>query len=153
MALSAPHLRFLANCVYLLAPVALPLILGISLATRTRGLASATTYFLGTAALGTLVYAFALRPFWGPYDWDLFSLTALCLSCFAAFLWSRCQATWVNFIGLLAATSGFLFVALPSLVIGLHATHEAGPLVDEQLDANEGEDPWNALSRAIAPWL
>jgi len=152
-ALSAPHLRFLANCAYLLAPTALPLILGITLATRSREPASATTHFIGIAALGTIAYALVLRPFWGPYDWDLFSLTALCLSCFAALLWSRCRATWTDSIGLLAAASGFLFVALPSLAIGLHATHQAGPLVHEKLHAEEGEDPWDALNRTIAPWL
>jgi hypothetical protein len=150
---SATQFRFLANCLYLLAPTAFPLILGVSLARRSREPVPFTTYFLGIAALGTMVYALALRPFHGPYDWDLFSLTALCLSCFAALLWSRCQAEWAGGVGLLAVAASFLFVALPLVVIGLHSTHEGGPLNDQKLEGQAGDTPLEALNRTIDPWL
>jgi len=153
--LSLPHLRFLANTAYLLAPCALPLLIGMKLSGPTPEPALHTTRFLATAALGTGLYALVLRPFWGPYDWDLFSLSALCVSCFAAYLWSRSDAPWTASIGLLAAAAGWLYVALPALAIGLGAgiQPDAGPLVHDRLESEPGEEAWEALDRAMAPWL
>ena len=46
------------------------------------GLAAASRFLLA-ANVPLLVYALTLRPIWGPFDWDLFAITAFFLAALA----------------------------------------------------------------------
>jgi len=153
--LSLAQLKYLGNSAYVLVPFAVPA-LGIVAAWK-RGLfmAGPTARFLVVASVPLVVYAFTLRPFWGPFDWDLFAISVLCLSALAAHLLAaglsepafRHVAVWC--IGF-----QLLFVSVPFLVMGLGVARDAGPFspgrLHHELDLlTPGKEP----PPKIAPWL
>jgi hypothetical protein len=148
--LSRPHLKYLVNAFSLLVPTCLPG-LAFLLVRRPRTLlAGATGHWLAIAALPLCLYATALRPFWGPWDWDLFALTALVLTC----LCIRALAPLKLAPGLLAACIGFqlCFVGIPFLWIGTGSPRDVGPFGFRSFDYDLRQ-PARPPPERIAPWL
>jgi hypothetical protein len=148
--LSVPHLKYLSNSFSLLLPCLLPA-LAFLLLRRPRALvADAQGRWLAIGAAPLVVYALALRPFWGPWDWDLFSLTALLLGllCLHALAALRLGP------GLAVACIGFqlCFVGVPFLWIGAGHPRDVGPFgfsgfdYDLRLPGREAEE-------RLRPWL
>jgi hypothetical protein len=151
--LSRAHLKYLANAFYLLAPGTVPLLVALALRAPRSLAATPTARFLLAAALPLVVYAGVDRPFWGPYDWDLFSIPVLCLSCLAVH--ALCLRLSRRALGhLLAWVVGFqlAFVGVPFLLAGALEVRPAGPffprgpLVDLPRAATPPPDD-------LAPWL
>jgi hypothetical protein len=126
--LSRAQLKYLLNASHILAPAALPVLVAFALAAPRRFLATPAATFLCAAALPLVAYAFLLRPFWGPFDWDLFSLTALCLSLLSAHL-LLVSLRGAQLRLLLPWLVGFqlLFVTLPFLLAGATSGRGDGP--------------------------
>lgn len=155
--LSAGHLKYLINAAHLLSPIAAPILVG-ALFWRTRTLwASDRARFLATCCLPLGVYALVLRPVWGPFDWDLFSLSAFFFSFWAAEVYgnftqaSRAPDEWQDPLTWLIGSTA-VFVTLPFLLIAPGASRDAGPFggssfTFELLDGEPEKD------HPIAPWL
>jgi hypothetical protein len=152
--LSAAHLKYLANAFFLLAPSALPIALCTALLSPRRLIETAEAKVLTTASLSLLLYASVVRPVWGPYDWDLFSLTALLVAALAAHVTVRCldHPALANF-AVLTIGGSLLLVAIPFLVIGASSAYPAGPFAIESLATHGNETPIDALERLVGPWL
>ncbi len=150
--LGPAHLKYLLNAFALLVPGLLPLLAWL-LARRPRAfLAGAQPRLLASAALPLVAYTLALRPFWGPWDWDLFSATALVLACLAVRVASELRS--VHTPGLAAACIGFqlLFFGIPFLWIAAGTPREAGPFGFRGFDYDlrkAGTPP----PERLAPWL
>ena len=151
--LAAAHLKYLVNAFHLLCAWVAPTLL--LLAARRPGafLATPTAHFLAVASLPLVVYALVLRPVWGPFDWDLFSLTALFLGASAVHLLAgvlpdlalRHALVWL--VGW-----NLLFCGGPLLVIGFAPVRASGPFVPEAFDPAM-LDPSSAAFARIAAWL
>jgi hypothetical protein len=91
-----------------------------------------------------------VRPFWGPWDWDLFALTALVLGCCCV----RAAATLRSAPGLAVACIGFqlCFVGIPFLWIGAGSPRDAGPFGMRGFDYDLRQ-PARAPPERLAPWL
>jgi hypothetical protein len=151
--LSRAQLKYLANAAHLLAPATLPVLAAFALAAPRGFVATPAAAFLGCACIPLVAYAFLLRPFWGPYDWDLFSLTALLLSLLAAHLLS----TWLRADALrqlLPWLVGFqlLFVTLPFLLLGVVEGRGEGPF-RRGAWKHDLQKPATPPPPHIAPWL
>jgi hypothetical protein len=148
--LSQPHLKYLVNAFSLLIPACLPACLFL-LVRRPRVLAAdATARWLAVAALPLCLYATLLRPFWGPWDWDLFALTAFVLAC----LCIRALATLHVAPELAVAIIGFqlCFVGVPFLWIGAGTPRDVGPFGFRSFDYDLRQ-PARQPPAHIAPWL
>jgi hypothetical protein len=151
--LSLAQLKYLANAFFLLAPSALPLLGAFAVVARRRFVASAEARFLAVASVPLVLYCFALRPLWGPYDWDLFTLPALYLAFLAAHLTvahmhedeSAELISWLAGIGL-------LFVAIPLIWIGITVYESGGPFDHRPMNRRMFE-PDTDEYRGLAPWL
>ena len=126
--LSLPHIKYLVNASYVLAPSATACLLVFGVASPRVFLATDHARFLGAASVPLVMYACLLRPFWGPFDWDLFALTAMLLALLAAHLLATRLPALV-FRHMAAWLIGFqlLFVSVPFLSIGVATTRDAGP--------------------------
>jgi hypothetical protein len=150
--LGPAHLKYLFNAFALLVPATLPALV-FALARRPRALIGGPECrLLAAAALPLALYALALRPFWGPWDWDLFSATALVLACLALRL--VFELAPAGAASLAAACIGFqlLFFGIPFLWIGAGAPREAGPFGFRGFDYDlrrAGTPP----PERLAPWL
>lgn len=148
--LSRAHLKYLLNSFALLVPAVLPTLAAL-LVRRPRTLVSGTRErWLAIAALPLVAYALALRPFWGPWDWDLFALTALLLACVCV----RAVAALAPPRGLAVACIGFqlCFVGVPFLWIGAGTPREVGPFGFRGFDY-ELREPGRPPPERLAPWL
>ena len=151
--LSAGHVKYLANAFFLLAPQALPVLAGFLLLAPRRLAASRDVVFLGVAALFMVLYALIVRPVWGPYDWDLFSLTALSLATLAATLLVRTMPDPpLTELGVLLVCGTLLLVTIPFLAIGIAPAQPAGPFAFG-VESAPGESPVDAFERNLGPWL
>jgi len=150
--LFGPHWRYLANAFFLLAPAAIPVLLAFGVAAPRRFLATPEAIFLSAASVSMLAYTAVVRPVWGPWDWDVFCLTALCLSTLAAYLLVSLRAP-VGQLGALLVAATLLLATLPLLVAGVAAFRDAGPFAHERLVAVEGETTMEAFERQLGPWL
>jgi len=152
--LSWPHLKYLVNAGHLLVPAALPTLLVLTLGAPRRLVASPIAVFLGAAAISGLIYATLLRPFWGPFDWDLFCLTWFMLALLAGHLLAveldaepfRHVVTWL--IGF-----QLLFVGIPFLAIGVGVSRPAGPFVPENFQHIDLMPAATPPPEHLAPWL
>lgn len=151
--LSWPHLKYLLNAATLLVPATIPILLGWVILRRGPSFASAQARFLFAAAAPLVVYACLLRPFWGPYDWDLFSMTALVLALLAAHvitngLPSGLRPHAVIFIVVVQ----LVFFGLPFIGAGLGTWRDGGPFQPYrwQLDLRAPRTP---PPDVLAPWL
>jgi hypothetical protein len=151
--LSRPHLKYLVNATYLLVPAALPLLAGFAVARRRLWTQAPATRFLVAAAAPLVAYACVLRPFWGPFDWDLFSLTALVLAVLAAQLVATGFAPSVRaHVAVWLVGFQLVFVAIPFVATGLSGWCDAGPFQPRQWQLDLGE-PKTAPPDFIKPWL
>ena len=151
--LSAGHVKYLANAFFLLAPQALPVLAGFLLLAPRRLAASRDVVFLGVAALFMVLYALIVRPVWGPYDWDLFSLTALALATLAATLLVRSMPDPpLGELGVLLVCGTLLLVTIPFVAIGIAPAQPAGPFAFG-VESAPGESPVDAFERNLGPWL
>lgn len=131
---SRAQLKFLANAAFVLAPFTVPSLL-ILLATRTRSFVSdPQTAFLGAVAVPLVVYCFMLRPFFGPHDWDLFSVVAVTLTLLLArVLVANIDGRTLAPLALWLVVATHLFVTVPFVWIGVHVSRPAGPFVHEDV--------------------
>ena len=151
--LSAGHVKYLANAFFLLAPPALPILAGFLVLAPRRFAASRDVAFLGIASLFMVLYALVVRPVWGPYDWDLFSLTALSLATLAATLLVRTMPDPpLTELGVLLVCGTLLLVTVPFVAIGIAPAHPAGPFA-YGVESAPGESPVDAFERGLGPWL
>ncbi|MGH7288518.1 MAG: hypothetical protein ACREI8_10925 [Myxococcota bacterium] len=151
--LAPAHLKYLVNAFHLLCAWALPALLLLAVRRRSLLFATPTARFLAVASLPLVGYALVLRPVWGPFDWDLFSLTALFLAALSAHLLAGALAD-LPFRHVLIWLVGFnlLFCGVPLLVIGFAPIRARGPFVPEAFDTAI-LDPSSAAFARIAPWL
>ena len=146
--------KYLGNAAFLLCPSALP-VLGILMMTKWRRLAGdRTLFFLTALCIPLLAYSFALRPFWGPYDWDLFSITALSLILLQSHALNRVLETPLRqHVAVWLVGFQFLFVGAPFLALRFSPLHDAGPFfIKGYLKAEIGQAA-TPPPPALAPWL
>jgi hypothetical protein len=150
--LSWAHLKYLVNAAHILAPAALAVLLALLLAAPRSFVATPAALFLGAAALPSVVYAITLRPFWGPFDWDLFSITTVCLAALASHLLAVVLSD-TSFRHVAVWLIGFqlLFVGVPFLAIGIESANDAGPFVAGSFRFEIGLP--NTLAEELAPWF
>lgn len=151
--LSSGHVKYLANALFLLVPAALPVLAVFLVVAPRRLVATPQAIFLSSAALFMLLYALVVRPVWGPYDWDLFSLTAVALAALAAHLLVQALPDPpLGELGLVLVAGTFLLVTIPFVAIGIAPAHDAGPFA-YGLSSRAGESPVDAFERQLGPWL
>jgi hypothetical protein len=150
---STGQLKYLLNAFYLLAPSAILVLPLFAVFSPKRLFNSPEARFLVIACVPLVLYAFALRPIWGPYDWDLFSLTALFLSFLAAHL----LAAWLSErsrpdLAVWLIVAGLLLVAVPFLWIGISVSNAAGPFAPDRFNWSLFEAGTPAFQR-FSLWL
>ena len=151
--LSAGHVKYLANAFFLLAPAALPILAVLLAVAPRRFLATHEAIFLTVAALFMLLYALVVRPVWGPYDWDLFSLTAVALAALAAYLLLQSlDDPPLTELGVLLVGATLLLITIPFLAVGIAPARSAGPFA-YGISAEAGESPIDTFERQLGPWL
>jgi hypothetical protein len=151
--LSSGHLKYLGNALFLLAPAALPMLAVLLVFTPGRFVATPQAVFLSSGGLFMLLYALVVRPVWGPYDWDLFSLTAVTLASLAAHLLVQTlPEPPLGELAVLLVGATLLLVTVPFVAIGIAPAHDAGPFA-YGLSSRTGESPVDAFERQLGPWL
>lgn len=151
--MSLSHLKYLANAAFVLAPFALPILAFVGWRKPGGFRATPAARFLVSACLPTVAYAFMLRPFWGPFDWDLFSITAVCLSALAGHLLvGALRADVLAHVATCLLGFQLLFIGIPFLVMGAIKPREAGPFVggDYNLEIMQQGRP---EAGRVTPWL
>jgi len=154
--LSLGHLKYLLNASHLLAPAALPLLLASALCWP-RVLGALATGPRGRFLLGCLLplifYSLVLRPVWGPYDWDLFAITAFFAMALAVVsLDAALDAESFDHASVCIVGFTLLFVTLPFLATAVATPRAAGPFT-------HGHPEWQAETARgrphpdLAPWL
>lgn len=151
--LSRGQLKFLINSLFVLFPFALPCLLVLVVRSPRRLVATPQARFLAATSLPTVLYAFLLRPFWGPFDWDLFAITGICLAVLAAH-WLAVEFEPRSFRKLAVWLIAFnlLFVGLPFLLAGRLELREAGPFAPGYFDLDL-RLPDRPPAEKLAPWL
>ena len=109
--------------------------------------------FVAATAAGLLLGSLALRPIWGPFDWDLFAVTGLWIGFLGAILLAGLEAREVR-THVAAAALGlqFCFVGLPLVLIGQGATIDAGLFEKKDFDPHLLQRG-RPVPKHIAPWL
>ena len=151
--LSVAHLKYLSNAAFVLGPATLPLLIGLAWTRPARFVAAPATRLLGLCCLPLVVYALVLRPIWGPFDWDLFALTALFAGLLAAHVLAQeaSDALWQDLVPWLCGF-GLCFVGLPLLAMDWIGPLPAGPLLEAVFDWDL-MDPTSAAAETLRPWL
>jgi hypothetical protein len=152
--LSMPHLKFIANNVYLLCPSALGVLVVLFSWRGREILRDSRGRLLFTLCVPPVFYMFALRPAWGPYDWDVFALTALVLVLLQAHALDvvlRPQVARHVAIWLIAFQ--LLFVGAPFLVLRASSARDAGPFFVEGYFSPYMINADTPPTPALAPWL
>lgn len=148
------HLKFLANSFFLLAPAAVPVVLAYAAFSLRRFWSTPQAVFLSTATLPMLVYASIVRPVFGPYEWDLFTVTAVCLAALAAHLLAQPpHTTSLRHLCALLIGATLLLVTIPWVLVGIAAHRVAGPFAIDALHAAPDGSFYDAFVRDLAPWL
>jgi hypothetical protein len=151
--LSWPHLKYLVNAAFVLAPSALPLVAVLALRSPRHLLATPNARFLSAACLPLVAYTLALNPAWGPFDWDLFAITLFFLAALGAHLLAQ-ETTHAAYRQVVTGLVGLtvLFVTIPWLAMGSIPAKRAGPFVRGTFSLElmqRGEEPPESLK----PWL
>jgi hypothetical protein len=151
---SWPHLKYLVNAGFLLAPAAAPIVVAFALLRPAVLIARKETAFLSATTGMLLVYTAVVRPVWGPYDWDVFALPAVCGAALAAHLvvHELSGDRRAHFCALVIAAS-ILLVSVPFVAIGIAPSRPAGLFAQERIERAPGESEWEAFERKIGPWL
>jgi hypothetical protein len=148
------HLKHLANAYFILAPAAPPILLGFLIFARSRFTATRELTFLSGATACMLLYSVAVRPVWGPHDWDQFALTALCLGLLAGtLLVHHFEGEIRAQLAALAIGASLLFVTGPFVALTISPSHAAGPFVLRDLPREEGDNSWDLFLKQVEPWL
>ena len=150
---SRAQLKYLINATHLLVPGVLPVLLALALRGPRRFLATRTARFLCAAAVPLAIYPLVLRPIWGPFDWDLFAVSAVVLAALAVHGLAQAthEATWRHLMVWIVGF-GLLFVGLPFLWLGIAPARPAGPFAEEEFSI-ELTRPGSPAHQRIAPWL
>jgi len=151
---SATQLKYLGNCAFLLCPAALAALVA-AFAAGPRMLArDRELRFLGAMCAALVVYSFALRAFWGPFDWDLFSITALLLTLAGARAASiTIPRTMARHALVAAIVLQALFIAAPMLALRTAPPRDAGPFAVTGYLHPDLHAPQTPPPAAIEPWL
>jgi len=151
--LSVPHLKYLANAAHVLAPGALPALVWLACRKPRSFRASPIARFLLAACLPLLVYALLLRPIWGPFDWDLFAITAFFFAALSAHVLSTSLRDPV-YAQVVVWIVGFslLFVGIPFLAMGIAPAVGAGPFGVGEFDFHSVE-PGTPGFEFLERWL
>ena len=151
---SLPHLEYLVNAFFLLVPPVVPLLCAFALSRPRRFVATPQARFLTAACLSMLVYTSLVRPYWGPHDWDIFSLTAVCFASLAAYLFVNVvEEPTFGELGALLVAGSLVAVAVPLVWIGISPAHAAGPFAIDIPAPEPGETLTDAFERTLGPWL
>jgi hypothetical protein len=151
---SWPHLKYLANDFFVLAPAALPVLLCFGLFARRAFTATREGLFLSSLCLCLGFYACVVRPVWGPHDWDIFTLTAFCFATLSGLLLvQRYDDRALAPLAAVLIGATLALVTIPLLVIGVEPAHEAGPFAHGAIAMQEGETAWQTFLSKIEPWL
>jgi len=151
---SPGHLVYLVNVFFLMVPVTGPILVAFAVLSPRRYGATREAVFLSVAGLFLALYSSVVRPVWGPYDWELFSLTAFCLACLAAHLLVHAlDDPPLAELGVVLVAAMLLTVTVPLLAIGIEVTHDAGPFAYGALRTERGESLMQTFERRLGPWL
>jgi hypothetical protein len=150
---SHAHLKYLANALVLLAPAALPLLLGLAVMRRGRIATTPVTRFLSVTCVSLVAGACLIRPIAGPFDWDMASVTALFLAFFAGTLLAEVRADGVR-THLAAAAIGLqiAFFGLPLVAIAFGTPNPSGPFEERAFPSWKPAAAGRAPP-ALARWL
>jgi hypothetical protein len=152
--LSWPHLKYLVNDFFVLAPAAIPVLLCFGFFARRAFTATREALFLSSLCLCLGFYTIVVRPVWGPHDWDIFTLTAVCLATLSGLLLvQRYDDRALAPLGSVLIGATLAFVTIPLIMIGVAPAHDAGPFAHTAIAAQEGSTAWQAFLSKIAPWL
>ncbi len=151
--LSPEHVFYLANAFFIMAPVA-PWLLGCLVAFERHvfvGDRDMRFLLAGLVPLG--IYALMIRPVYGPYDWDLFSLTAMWGGFTAGIALARVlpRAAFAELVAL-AVGIGFIASAVPIAIIGHSARSGSGPFSPEFFNSVRGP-VYNNFEDRAKPWI
>ena len=148
------QLKYLANTAFLLCPSAIPVLLVLFVLKGRQLGRDATLLFLATLCLPLVVYSFALRPFWGPYDWDLFSITALSLILLQGYaLEFSLQGALRKHVAVWLVVFQLLFVGAPFLALRFVPLRDAGPFFKDGYLSPEIGKAATPPPPALQPWL
>lgn len=148
------HLKYLGNSFFLLAPSAVPVVLAYAVFATRRLWSTPEAAFLSTASLAMLLYASIVRPVFGPYEWDLFTVTAVCLAALAGHLLaSSTPSSALVHLCLLLTGATLLLVAVPWIAVGARAHRDAGPFAIDALHASPDGSFYDDFVRRLEPWL
>ena len=151
--LSAPHLKYLLNAAFVLTPAGLPIAATALLLRRKAALVSRAARFVTASTAGLIVGSLALRPVWGPFDWDLFAVTGLWIGFLGAILLAGLEARALrNHVAVAAVGLQLCFVALPLVAIAQGASHEGGVFERSHFDSRLAR-PGRRPPKHIARWL
>ena len=151
--LSLAHLKYLANAAHVLAPGAFPLLLWFAWRNPNGFRATALARFLLAACVPLLAYAIVLRPIWGPFDWDLFAITAFFAAALAAHLLrASLRDPTVTQVVIWIIAFSLLFVGIPFLAMGVATPGVAGPFGAGEFDFHSVE-PGSPGFEILEPWL
>lgn len=150
--LSFAHLKYLVNAYHVLAPAGVALVAATLVLAPARFLAPKALFLVAAAAPG-IAYSMLLRPFWGPFDWDLFAAPAFFLLALAAQLVASLPSRrdFAHVTTLLIGLQ-LVFVGGPFVSMGAHTAREAGPFVHGAFYSEIGK-PGDPPHGRIAPWL
>ncbi len=150
---SAAHTKYLTNSFFLLAPFTLPLAF-VTLRAKALLWDSAPARFFGSASATSLLYAFIVRPVYGPYDWDLFSLTAAFVALWIGQALVRILAeSLLRDVAALTLGVALLTTSFPLVAVGVRARSEVGPFSVDMVERKPGEDFDATFERNLGPWL
>jgi len=148
------HLKFLSNSFFLMAPAAVPVVFTYAVFAFRRLVSTPEAAFLTTASAAMVLYASIVRPVFGPYEWDLFIVTAVCLAALAAHLLANTNhSDSLQHLCLLLIGATVFFVTIPWVMVGAHAHRVAGPFAIDALRASPDGSFYDAFVRDLAPWL
>jgi hypothetical protein len=151
---SWPHLKYLINAGFLLAPAAAPIVVAFAVLRPAALIARKETAFLAATTGMLLLYAAVVRPVWGPYDWDVFALPAVCGAALAAHLVvHELSGERRAHVCALVIAGSILLVLVPFVAIGIAPSRSAGLFAYEHIERAPGESDWEAFERKIGPWL
>jgi hypothetical protein len=148
------HLKYLVNSFFLLAPAALPVVFAFGILSFRRFYSTPPATFLSAASLPMIVYASIVRPVFGPYEWDLFTVTAVCLAALAAHLLATLpDSTSLAHLCTVLVGATLLLVTIPWVVVGAFIHQPAGPFAIDALRASPDGSFYETFVRELAPWL
>jgi len=148
------HLKYLANSFFILAPAIVPVVATFALISPRRLVSTPQTAFLSCACATLILYAIIVRPVMGPYDWDLFSITAVSLGALAAHLLTQdLESRPLAQLSILLVAVTLLFVTIPFLIVGIHPGTHRGPFAVDALTGAENGSWETTFEQHLAPWL